>query len=99
MNEVNFRVKPKPVTEEQMFAAEPWYSVLPGDVFPEELATFALANPNYLKAFNLHHEDLLTASYWQKCQQDVANGIYKDVFPYPSKYRFCHQELGSKLAR
>jgi isocitrate dehydrogenase kinase/phosphatase len=91
MNEVNFRVKPKPVTEEQLFAAEPWYSVLPGDVFPEELATFALANPNYLKAFNLHHEDLLTASYWQKCQQDVANGIYKDVFPYPSKYRFCYQ--------
>ena len=90
MNEVNFRVKPKAVTEEQLYAAEPWYSVLPGDMFPEEIATFALANPNYLKAFKKHHEDLLTAEYWQQCQRDVASGMYKDVFPYPEKYRFCN---------
>ena len=90
MNQVNFRVKPKAVTEEQLYAAEPWYTVLPGDMFPEEIATFALANPNYLKAFKIHHQDLLTASYWQQCQQNVANGIYKDVFPYPDKYRLCH---------
>ena len=90
MDKVNFRIKPVAVTEEQIYAAEPWYSVTPGDMFPEELATFALANPNYLKAFTLHHQDLLTANYWQKCQQDVANGIYKDVFPYPDKYRFCN---------
>mgnify|MGYP005810885011 CR=1 FL=1 len=88
MNEVNFRVKPVAITEEQIYAAEPWYSVAPGDMFPEELATFALANPAYLKAFKIHHQDLLTADYWQKCQKDVANGIYKDVFPYPHKYRF-----------
>jgi len=93
MNQVNFRVKPKAVTEEQLYAAEPWYSVLPGDMFPEEIATFALANPSYLKAFKIHHQDLLSASYWQQCQQDVANGIYKDVYPYPEKYRFCHQTL------
>ncbi len=88
MNEVNFRVKPVAITEDQIYAAEPWYSVAPGDMFPEELATFALANPAYLKAFKIHHEDLLTAEYWQQCQQDVANGVYKDVFPYPQKYRF-----------
>jgi isocitrate dehydrogenase kinase/phosphatase len=96
MNEVNFREKPKAVTEEQLYAAEPWYTVLPGDMFPEEIATFALANPSYLKAFKIHHNDLLTASYWQQCQKDVANGIYKDVFPYPEKYRFCHQQLPAK---
>jgi isocitrate dehydrogenase kinase/phosphatase len=96
MNEVNFREKPKAVTEEQLYAAEPWYTVLPGDMFPEEIATFALANPSYLKAFKIHHDDLLTASYWQQCQKDVANGIYKDVFPYPEKYRFCHQQLPAK---
>lgn len=88
MNEVNFRVKPIPRTEEQIYAAEPWYSVAPGDVFPEELATFALANPKYLTAFKKHHEDLLTAEYWQHCQQNVANGIYEDVYPYPETVRF-----------
>jgi isocitrate dehydrogenase kinase/phosphatase len=89
MNEVNFRVKPVAVTEEQIYAAEPWYSVAPGDMFPEELATFALANPKYLKAFKIHHEDLLTASYWQQSQKNVADGIYEDVYPYPEKFRFC----------
>lgn len=90
MNEVNFRVKPVPVTEEQIYASEPWYTVDPGDMFPEELATFALANPKYRKAFEKHHADLLEASYWQQCQQNVANGIYENVFPYPDHMRFKH---------
>ncbi|WP_448548254.1 bifunctional isocitrate dehydrogenase kinase/phosphatase [Thalassotalea fusca] len=87
MNEVNFRVKPEPVTEEQIFAAEPWYSVAPGDVFPEELATFALANPVYREAFMKHHADLLDASYWQHWQDQVAKGHFADVFPYPDELK------------
>lgn len=90
MNEVNFRVKPEPVTEEQIYASEPWYSVAPGDVFPEEIATFALANNRYRQAFLKHHSNLLEAQYWQACQSAVANGIYADVYPYPEKSRFCH---------
>jgi len=96
MNEVNFRIKPEAITEEQIYAAEPWYSVAPGDMFPEELATFALANPKYLKAFKIHHEDLLTARYWKQCQDNVAEGIYEDVFPYPDKFRFCEMRKASK---
>ena len=88
MNEVNFRVKPVPVTEEQIYAAEPWYSVDPGDMFPEELATFALANPRYRKAFLHHHPELLEAAFWQQCQKDVADGVFSDVFPYPDHLRF-----------
>jgi len=90
MNEVNFRVKPEAVTEEQIYAAEPWYAVASGDMFPEELATFALANIRYRKAFLRHHANLLEASYWQQCQSDVANGLYSDVFPYPHHLRFCN---------
>lgn len=88
MDEVNFRVKPIPRTEEQIFAAEPWYTVNPGDVFPEELATFALANPKYRNAFMKYHADLLEASYWQQCQRNVAAGIIEDVFPYSETMRF-----------
>ena len=90
MDEVNFRVKPTPMTEEQIYAAEPWYSVAPGDMFPEELATFALANPKYRAAFMKHHPELLEASFWQQCQKNVANGIVEDVFPYPDHLRFCN---------
>jgi isocitrate dehydrogenase kinase/phosphatase len=88
MNEVNFRVKPIPKTEQQIYAAEPWYTVEPGDMFPEELATFALANPVYRKAFCQHHAKLLDASYWRQCQQSVAHGVISNVFPYPEKIRF-----------
>jgi len=87
MNEVNFRVIPEPMTEEQIYAAEPWYAVDPGDMFPEELATFALANIKYRKAFLIHHAELLEASYWQQRQQNIANGIIEDVFPYPKELR------------
>lgn len=90
MDEVNFRIKPVPVTEEQIYAAEPWYSVEPGDMFPEELATFALANTKYRNAFLIHHAELLEASYWQQAQKNVADGIIEDVFPYPSSSRFNH---------
>jgi len=90
MNEVNFRVKPVAVTEEQIYAAEPWYSVDPGDMFPEELATFALANPRYKSAFIKHHPELLEASFWQSCQKNIEAGIFEDVFPYPDKLRFCN---------
>ena len=90
MNEVNFRVKPEPVTEEQIYASEPWYSVDPGDVFPEEIATFALANKRYRNAFLRYHANLLEAKYWQGCQANVAKGVFADVYPYPEKSRFCH---------
>jgi isocitrate dehydrogenase kinase/phosphatase len=87
MNEVNFRVKPEAITEEQIYAAEPWYSVAPGDMFPEELATFALANHKYRKAFLVHHRELLEASYWQQHQKNIINGIIEDVFPYPKELK------------
>ena len=95
MDEVNFRVKPEPKTEEQIYASEPWYTVDPGDMFPEELATFALANPKYRKAFLQHHPELLEASYWQQAQQNVAAGIVEDVFPYPDEVRFYHTKPAS----
>ncbi len=87
MNEVNFRVKPEAITEEQIYAAEPWYSVAPGDMFPEELATFALANLKYRKAFLIHHSELLEASYWQQRQKNIQEGIFEDVYPYPKELK------------
>ena len=87
MDEVNFRVKPEAITEEQIYAAEPWYSVAPGDMFPEELATFALANHKYRQAFLIHHRELLEASYWQQKQKNIMNGIIENVYPYPQSLK------------
>lgn len=92
MNQVSFKDKPKPQNDEQRYAAEPWYTVEPGDVFPEELGTFALANPEYKSAFLTHHSELLSCKYWQQIQQQVAQGIINDIFPYPKELRFCHPD-------
>lgn len=90
MNEVNFRTIPEPKTEEQIYSAEPWYSVAPEDVFPEELATFALSNKKYREAFKEIHADLLHAEYWKNTQENLKNKIYGDVFPYTDDFRFCN---------
>ncbi|WP_076418292.1 bifunctional isocitrate dehydrogenase kinase/phosphatase [Colwellia sp. UCD-KL20] len=90
MNEVNFRAIPEAKTEEQIYASEPWYSVAPADVFPEEIATFALSNKQYRKAFIAQHEDLLNAKYWQNVQHNLKNKVFADVFPYPDELRFCN---------
>ena len=54
---------PPPRTPEDEMAAEPWYSVAPNDVFPEEFASFLLIDPELRKAFMQHHRDLLDADY------------------------------------
>ena len=62
-------------------------------MFPEEIATFALANPKYRNAFIKHHSELLEASYWQHCQERLKAGIIEDVFPYPESKRFCNMRI------
>jgi isocitrate dehydrogenase kinase/phosphatase len=45
MTECNFRQIPPPRYPEDEWSAEPWYSVAPNDIFPEEFATFLLQKP------------------------------------------------------
>ncbi|MCL4184376.1 MAG: bifunctional isocitrate dehydrogenase kinase/phosphatase, partial [Burkholderiaceae bacterium] len=77
-----------PRTPEDEMSAEPWYSVGPHDVFPEEFATFLLGNPRIRELFMKHHADLLDADYWQERQRRIREGELDDVFPYPETLRF-----------
>src|SRR5699024_11315564 len=45
MTEVNFRDIPPPRYPEDELASDPWYSVSPGDVFPEEFRHRPCADP------------------------------------------------------
>lgn len=85
---MNFRYIPKPQTIEQEFASEPWYSVGPFDVFPEEFPTFITGNATMRNYLTTSHPDLFDPAYWQKIQYRVRNSIFLDVFPYPLKFRF-----------
>jgi isocitrate dehydrogenase kinase/phosphatase len=96
MTEMNFRHIPPPRTPEDEMAAEPWYSVAPNDVFPEEFGSFLLTDPEVRKAFMRHHRDLLDAEFWKGVQTDIAAGMQRDVFPYTEKRRFHHQFSGDR---
>ncbi len=89
LTECNFRKIPEPLYPEDEFAAEPWYSVAANDVFPEQFATFLFANNRLRQAFMKHHRDLLEADFWVQKQENIAVGIYEDVFPYAQKLRFA----------
>ena len=88
LSNCNFRKMPQPQTEEQELAAEPWYSVGPSDVFPEEFATFLLTDDRVRECFMRHHGDLLDAGFWQATQQRIAAAQMQDVFPYAEALRF-----------
>jgi len=88
MTDMNFRHIPPPRTPEDEMAAEPWYSVAPNDVFPEEFASFLLIDPELRRPFMQHHRDLLDADYWKGIQQDIRDGRQRDVFPYSVSKRF-----------
>ena len=91
LTDCNFRRIPPPRTPEDEMASEPWYSVGPHDVFPEEFGTFLLGDPRIRKVFMRRHADLLDAGYWQRKQAGIRNGQLDDVFPYPDALRLRHR--------
>ena len=88
LTECNFRKIPPPRYPEDEFASEPWYSIAPNDVFPEEFATFIFADNRARQVFLKHHKNLLDADFWIQKQKNIQAGIYEDVFPYPQNIRF-----------
>jgi len=88
LTECNFRKIPEAMYPEQELANEPWYSVGPYDVFPEEFHVFLAGRPRIAKIFRQIHSDIFDAKYWQSLQADIEDGQVKDVFPYRRKKRF-----------
>lgn len=88
LSEVNFREVPKPETPEQEMAAEPWYTVAPNDVFPEEFRRFLFGKPAIKQMFEEMHGELFDPAYWRGLQAALEQGKVMDVFPYRRKKRF-----------
>ena len=100
MTEVNFRDIPPPRYPEDELASEPWYSVSPGDVFPEEFRHWLCADARIGPLFEEMHADLLRADYWRGLQSRIRDGHVEDVFAYRKRQRFsvCHQTPASLLS-
>ncbi|MBA1277751.1 bifunctional isocitrate dehydrogenase kinase/phosphatase [Stutzerimonas stutzeri] len=87
LTEVNFRYIPEPRYPEEEMASEPWYSVGPNDVFPEEFPRFLFADIKQRRLFAKLHGELYDADYWKGLQRAISDGKVIDVFPYRRKER------------
>ncbi|MBV4451976.1 MULTISPECIES: bifunctional isocitrate dehydrogenase kinase/phosphatase [Pseudomonas] len=85
LTEANFRHIPAPRTPEDEMACEPWYSIGPLDVFPEEFPPFLFADASQRKLFDELHGELYNADYWKGLQEAIRAGKVIDVFPYRRK--------------
>ncbi|MGH8691168.1 MAG: bifunctional isocitrate dehydrogenase kinase/phosphatase [Burkholderiales bacterium] len=88
ITEVSFRRIPPPASYEEELAAEPYWRVGEGDVFPEQFDHFLLSDARAREIFYEYHRDLLDPAFWANKQARVRAGEQEDVFPYPEEMRF-----------
>jgi isocitrate dehydrogenase kinase/phosphatase len=88
MEDMRFRRIPPPRSYEEELSAEPYWSVGPSDVFPEQFEHFLVGEPRARRIFYEYHRDLLDPGFWSEKQAHLRAGIQEDVFPYPEEIRF-----------
>ncbi len=93
LTDCNFRRLPAPIGPEDELAAEPSFHVAPNDIFPEEFSTFVTTDSDSRDNLRELHPELLDYRYWRARQEQVRDGVYGDVFPYPEDLRFARQPL------
>ncbi|WP_075182826.1 bifunctional isocitrate dehydrogenase kinase/phosphatase [Pantoea sp. 1.19] len=89
MTEMCFRDIPAARYPEDELSHDPWYSVSPQDVFPEEFRHYLCADPAIAALFDEMHGELFQASYWRGLQQRIRDGHIEDVYAYRRRQRFC----------
>jgi len=88
LTECQFRKIPQARTLDDEMSADPWYSVNPGDVFPEEFPTFLTNSEEIRRILFDTHPEIFDYRYWRQSQRKTALGIWEDVFPYDQALRF-----------
>ena len=94
LEECTFRPMPIPPDPESELAAEPWFSVGPGDVFPSEFANFLGVVGDARHAFEESHADLFDFRWWREVQQRVAAGELIEIYPYEGRARVSLGAVG-----
>jgi isocitrate dehydrogenase kinase/phosphatase len=89
LDECVFRALPVSSSYEDEMSAEPWFSVGPHDVFPQEFATFLGLQGKLRAAFVERHADLFDAASWREWQRRVTEGEMMDLFPYDESVRLA----------
>jgi isocitrate dehydrogenase kinase/phosphatase len=88
LTDCNFRCLPQASSDDEETASEPWFSVGPRDVFPEEIVPFLFPPGRGRQLFLDLNADLTSPPFWTATQDRIRAGIQDDVFPYPQEIRF-----------
>lgn len=91
LHECNFRRMPVPSSYDDETAGEPWFSVGPSDVFPEELPKFIFRDAHTRELFLSMHGDLADPQFWIAKTAEELEGLQEDLFPYPQAVRFARR--------
>lgn len=92
LTDCNFRRIPEPRTVEEEMADQPWYSVGPNDIFPEEFRLFFSGNQRARKAFDARHSEIYDVEFWWRLQEQVRNGVITTFYPYRRRLSFPREE-------
>ncbi len=85
--ECNFRRIPPARHPDDELSDQPWYSVGPDDVFPEEFRHFMGLRPPFKDRFEENHSDLFDVPIWRELQQAIRAGEVVEVIPYADEDR------------
>ncbi|PWW36912.1 isocitrate dehydrogenase kinase/phosphatase [Idiomarina loihiensis] len=66
-------------------------SMAPDDVFPEQIAQFAVPQAKYRDSLLKRHPELVDPAYWCGIQKNIRKGELTDVFPYAADLRFTRK--------
>ena len=91
ITECNFRRMPTASSDDEETAGEPWFSVGPHDIFPEELPGFLFPPGRARELFLEMCPDLADPAFWVATQERIRAGIQDDVVPYPQEIRFSRR--------
>ncbi len=94
LTECNFRRIPPPGSFEDEMAGEPYWSIGPSDVFPEQFARFLVTGEAAREMFLERHADLMDPEFWAGKQARIRAGLEDHVYPYPEACRFKRRRTG-----
>ena len=85
--ECKFRRIPPAMAFEDEFAAEPWFHVNPGDIFPAEFESFLGLSGEPRQVFEQYHGDLFNVGFWRDAQERSSRGEFDHIYPYTPEMR------------
>jgi isocitrate dehydrogenase kinase/phosphatase len=89
LTDCNFRKLPEAKTYDEEISAEPWFSVGPNDIFPEEFPNFLSFPPQARKALLKRHGDLFQPDFWRQVQERLRTGDLPEIPPYNEERRLA----------